>query len=215
MPPVITSSPSAAPTPAADQQDEVLDVVDETNTPISTAPRKQCHEEGLLHRSTHIFLFRSHLVIGRSSPQIQVLLQQRSEQKKLGPGLWDVTVAEHVSAGESYREASVRGMREEIGLSVGEGMLVEVRKPYLSKQFYEEVGVLDHMFTSTFAVLYEQREMGTMAVDEVEVERVEWWDVRRVVRDARERPEKFTRWLSIELQSFDLEELGRRMAGEM
>lgn len=213
--------PEAAPAAAApateliaDQNDEIFDVVDDSNNPISTAARKRCHEEGLLHRSTHIFLFRSHRAMGATQSRLQVLLQRRSEHKKVGAGLWDVSVAEHLSAGEEYVEASVRGLREELGLRVDADALVKVRGPYLSKQFYEDAGVMDNMFTCAFAALYEVGH-GRVVVDEGEVDCVEWWDVETVVRKAKTGSDTFTRWLLIELRAMDLVELAKRIVGEL
>jgi isopentenyldiphosphate isomerase len=55
----------------------------------------------------------------------KLLLQRRSEKKKIGRLQWDLSLAEHLTPGESFREAVVRGLREELGLSlediVGEG----------------------------------------------------------------------------------------------
>ena len=55
----------------------------------------------------------------------KLLLQRRSEKKKIGSLQWDLSLAEHLTPGESFREAVVRGLREELGLSlediVGEG----------------------------------------------------------------------------------------------
>lgn len=217
-PPAPASNTAAASTPGTepvDQMDEIFDVVDETNTPVSTAARRRCHEEGLLHRSTYIFIFRSRLSIGASAPIIEVLLQQRSEKKKVGQSLWDVSVAEHLSAGEDYLTASTRGLKEELDLTFAPDALVTVRQPNLSRQLYEEAGVLDNMFTSTFSALYDEAEHGKVRFDEAEVQAVEWWPVVRLVKQAKEKPELFTRWLLIELNSIDLVELGKRTAGEL
>lgn len=214
-PPLTLAPDQTIPEATVDPLDEVFDVVDDSNTPVSTASRQQCHDEGLLHRSTHVFLFRMRLEIGNPKPVIEVLLQRRSERKKVGGGLWDVSVAEHLSAGESYQRAAVRGMREELGLTVKEEELVRVREVYLSRQFYEEAGVLDHMFTETFGLLYEEGRHGEVVVDGEEVTEVEWWRVERVVRGRREAEGRFTRWLLIELKDVDLTEMGRRITGEM
>ena len=37
-------------------------------------------------------------------------MQRRSEAKKIGPGLWDISVAEHLNRGEEYRPAAIRGL---------------------------------------------------------------------------------------------------------
>lgn len=47
-----------------------------------------------------------------------LLLQKRSEKKKIGRSQWDLSLAEHLQPGESFREAVVRGLREELGIPV-------------------------------------------------------------------------------------------------
>ena len=46
----------------------------------------------------------------------ELLLQQRSEQKKSYPGYWDVSAAGGVRAGETGREAAMRETMEELGI---------------------------------------------------------------------------------------------------
>lgn len=202
-------------TGSADQMDEEFDVVDEDNMPVSKASRDDCHREGLLHRSTHVFLFRNRVKVGQTKPTIEVLLQRRSEKKKVGPGLWDVSVAEHLSTGEGYLEATIRGLNEELGLNVSEDALVTVRQPYMSRQWYAEASVLDNMFTTTFAALYDERLHGKVNFDEAEVHSVEWWPVDTAVNEAARDESLFTRWLLIELKNIDLKVLGKRLTGEM
>jgi isopentenyldiphosphate isomerase len=38
-------------------------------------------------------------------------------RKRIGAGLWDLSLAEHLSPGESYRSAALRGLGEELGIS--------------------------------------------------------------------------------------------------
>ena len=52
------------------------------------------------------------------SSEKKVLLQKRSETKKIGRLQWDLSLAEHLTPGETFREAVVRGLREELGVSL-------------------------------------------------------------------------------------------------
>lgn len=45
-------------------------------------------------------------------------------RKLIGPGQWDVSVAEHLQPGESYREAAVQGLKEELGIVLLAGDVV-------------------------------------------------------------------------------------------
>lgn len=88
---------------------EVFDVVDEQDHVVGRATRAEVHARGLLHRAVHVF------VIGKKG---QLLLQKRSMLKDVHPGTWDSSVAGHVDAGESYEQAAVRELEEEMGIVV-------------------------------------------------------------------------------------------------
>ena len=86
---------------------ELLDVVDENDSVIGVAERRAIHLKGLFHRSVHVF------VIDR---ECRIYLQRRSLNKEEHPGKWDSSAAGHVHSGESYSEAAVRELAEELGL---------------------------------------------------------------------------------------------------
>jgi isopentenyldiphosphate isomerase len=87
--------------------DELLDIVDDEDIVIEQERRSTVHKLGLQHRGVHVFLFTSD---GR------MLIQKRSADRAASPSAFDCSVSEHVKAGESYIEAAMRGMREELGL---------------------------------------------------------------------------------------------------
>lgn len=87
--------------------DELLDVVNDNDEVTGQAMRSVVHQQGLQHRGVHVFLFNE---------QGEMLIQKRSADRANSPSLWDCSVSEHVKAGESYREAAIRGLREEMGV---------------------------------------------------------------------------------------------------
>jgi len=87
---------------------EMFDVVDERDTVIRAEPRDTVHVNNLLHRAVHMILFNS---------QNQILLQKRSIWKDRNPGLWDSSAAGHVDSGETYQDAALRELREELGIN--------------------------------------------------------------------------------------------------
>ena len=87
--------------------DELLDIVDDDDRVTGQALRTVVHRRGLQHRGIHLFLV---------TPEGKLLVQQRGRLRGTAPGALDCSVSEHVKAGESYREAAVRGLAEELGV---------------------------------------------------------------------------------------------------
>ena len=98
---------------------EMLDVVDENGIPTGeTVPREKAHAEGILHRTSHVWLVRSR------NGKTQVLLQKRCETKDSWPGCYDVSSAGHIPAGVDFIPSALRELREELGISAASGELI-------------------------------------------------------------------------------------------
>jgi isopentenyl-diphosphate Delta-isomerase len=97
---------------------EYVDVV--TRDGVATGvvkPKAHVHRDGDLHTSAHLWVI---------TPAGDVLLQKRSLRKENHPGLWDVSVAGHLSAGEDAVAAAVREAAEEVGLQFDPGELQHI-----------------------------------------------------------------------------------------
>jgi isopentenyl-diphosphate Delta-isomerase len=103
----------AAALAAAVQNDpvtELLDIIHPDGTPTGVAKeRAAAHRDGDWHRAAHLWIVTTDL---------RVLLQRRALTKDTWPGLWDVSVAGHVAAGELPEEAIIREAFEELGLEI-------------------------------------------------------------------------------------------------
>lgn len=94
---------------------ELIDVLTPDGRPTGARkPKDAVHRDGDLHRSAHVWIIAAD---GR------VLLQRRSQRKENNPGLWDVSAAGHLSAGEAAVDAAIREVGEELGLSLAPGEL--------------------------------------------------------------------------------------------
>ncbi|WP_299158112.1 NUDIX domain-containing protein [uncultured Tenacibaculum sp.] len=90
--------------------DELIDILDQQgNYTGKTCLKSEAHKFGHFHPTVHIWLYTTNQ---------QVLLQKRSLTKKVFPGLWDISVAGHVAAGEEIKKAALREIQEEIGFSI-------------------------------------------------------------------------------------------------
>lgn len=192
-----TAAKSRAPTTdlkPADDEAEWFDVVDANNEVISHARRSVVHAEGLRHRAVHVLLFRN----GN-----EVLLQRRSVRKRIGAGLWDLSAAEHLTRGEQYKAAAVRGLSEELGLPIEGARLTEVLPPTLNCGRYEEQGVLDNEFIAVFAAQYFQSD-GAVHADAAEVAETRWAPVSEVLRVVDTTPHTLTPWFRRAIERTDL-----------
>jgi len=89
---------------------ELIDVVDEQgNKTGEVLEKKLAHKLGKWHIAAHVWIYNS---------KGELMLQQRSLIKDTFPGLWDISVAGHISAGESPETGAIREVEEEIGLKV-------------------------------------------------------------------------------------------------
>ncbi len=97
--------------------EEVLDVVDNQDNVIGQATRKECHKQFLRHRTVQILVF---------DMQGRIFVQKRSRKKDVFPGLYEASCSGHVQAGEAYRQAAVRELAEELGITHQEHELKEL-----------------------------------------------------------------------------------------
>ncbi|KAI3687264.1 hypothetical protein L1987_80958 [Smallanthus sonchifolius] len=67
------------------------------------------HRDGDYHRAVHVWIF---------AESTQQLLQKRADCKDSWPGLWDISSAGHISAGDSSLVTARRELQEELGLTL-------------------------------------------------------------------------------------------------
>lgn len=91
---------------------EMLDIVDEHGNPTGkTVEREKAHEDGKMHRTSHVWLLR------KKQGKVQVLLQKRTVTKGSFPGCYDVSSAGHIPAGMEFIESAIRELQEELGMA--------------------------------------------------------------------------------------------------
>ncbi len=122
--------------------EEMLDVLNERGEFTGkTATRDECHSKGLWHRGVYGF------IIDKNS---NILLQKRSEKKKLWPNRWDVTVGGHVDAGEFGWQTIIRECKEELGIDVSEN---EVKYLISSTSVYNKNGYINNHYDECYLIL--------------------------------------------------------------
>ncbi|MFY7672307.1 NUDIX hydrolase [Tenacibaculum sp. MEBiC06402] len=120
--------------------DELIDIVDEQgNYTGKTCLKSEAHKFGYFHPTVHIWIY---------TPQREILLQKRALTKKVFPGLWDISVAGHIAAGEKIEIAALREVEEEIGFIIEPQNLKKIgtRK----HQVHHANGIIDNEFHHVF-----------------------------------------------------------------
>ncbi|MGJ5640870.1 NUDIX domain-containing protein [Formosa sp. S-31] len=120
--------------------DELIDIVTETGKATGkVAPKSEIHSKGYYHNTAHLWLY---------TKTGEILLAQRSYKKAICPGMWDVSVAGHVDAGESIEAAVLRETKEELSLTLSEKQLTKIGV-FPCFQSYNS-GITDNEFHHTF-----------------------------------------------------------------
>jgi isopentenyl-diphosphate delta-isomerase type 1 len=144
--------------------DESVDVLDADGIPTGVVKAKKLvHRDGDWHLSAHLWIVR---------PDGQILLQRRSPEKASWPDMWDISVAGHVSAGETAIAAVLREAHEELGITVAP----EALQP-LGKLRYHAVlndgTYIENEFHEVYLTVCEL-DLATLRLDPGEVAEVRW-----------------------------------------
>lgn len=163
-----------------DPSNEIFDLVDDDGKIIGQERRGVVHTTGLLHRAVYVWVFNTNNA---------VLLQRRSLSKLIGPGEWDLSTAEHLSQGETFKEAAIRGLKEELGIdnvSI-DGPLTSLHKNEYHQGPYHDVELVQSFIVRGFD--------GEVQFQDGEVIDAEWVDMSDLAKAVHAHPEKYTNWM--------------------
>ena len=97
---------------------EFIEIYTEKGKPTGRKLLKsKIHKEGLVHATIHLWIFCC---------KDEILIQKRSKNKKINPGIWDVSVAGHVKYGENFLDAVIRESIEEVGVIINKNKLKKI-----------------------------------------------------------------------------------------
>jgi len=154
--------------------DELLDIVTDEDVVIDQQMRSTVHQLGLQHRGVHVFLF---------TPDGKMLIQKRSADRAASPSLLDCSVSEHVKAGESYLEAAMRGMKEEMGVDG-----IEIKSLVRFRMNY---GVNDNEISTLYKGVVSPNKV---KFDPIEIEEVNYYSVDELQKMIKDGDVKFCGW---------------------
>jgi len=159
--------------------DELIDIFDENNKPLNIQKMKsEAHRDGLWHRTAHIWIYNS---------KKEILLQLRAKDKDIYPDCWDISVAGHVGAGEDEKNAALREIKEEIGLSVKKEELQFVK---IRKEVYEFMEFKDAEFYYVYLLKYDG-DFKKMCVQKEELQKVKFFPVTELEKELNAKTLRF------------------------
>lgn len=154
--------------------DEVLGLMD----------KQQAHIQGLLHRAFSVFLFND---------KGEMLLQKRAATKYHSPNRWTNAVCSHPRNEESYLDAALRRLQEELGIETK-----------ISEQFHfiYKASVGENLWEHELDYVFVGEYTGDFHLNRDEVSEVRYVSMEKLEQELRENPEHFTEWFKIILQEY-------------
>lgn len=152
---------------------EYLDIVDINGNPTGLVEeRRKVHIEGLMHRTSHVWILRHNMNTGK----LQILLQLRAYDKSAFPGCYDISSAGHIQSGQDFEESAIRELEEELGVSVGVGDLIPVgHRLVFWDDLFDGIEFHDRQYSNVY-ILWLNLDEDNFKLQEEEVAAVKWMD---------------------------------------
>ena len=166
------------------EAEELVVLINENDEVLGLMNKLEAHENGLLHRAFSVFLFNS---------KGEMLLQKRAASKYHSPNQWTNAVCSHPRNEESYKDAALRRLNEELGITTE---ITEkfhfIYKADVGGNLWEHE--LDHVFIGEYE--------GNFNLNQDEVSEVRYITMEDLNIEVSSNPENFTEWFKIILKEY-------------
>ena len=162
-------------------ENELLILVDTEDREIGSLGKDQCHDgEGVLHRAFSLFLFND---------KGELLLQRRSEEKRLWPRYWSNSCCSHPRQNEDMQSATLRRLKEELDITTALTFIFNFQydAQYENKGSEREI-----------CSVYIGKSNGPITANRTEIAAWKFCDLHLVDIELSKNSEYFTPWFRIE-----------------
>jgi isopentenyl-diphosphate delta-isomerase len=158
-------------------ESEELILVDADDNEIGYRSKADCHDGGgILHRAFSLFLFNANG---------ELLLQQRSKQKRLWPGFWSNSCCSHPRRGETLAVATMRRLGDELNVSA----YLEFVYHFCYEAEFGKAGSENEL-----CHVYLGRLDGEVRANDSEIESTRFITADALDAELARHPERFTPW---------------------
>ena len=165
-------------------ESEELILVDAEDNEVGFRSKADCHDgPGVMHRAFSLFLFND---------DGELLLQQRSNQKRLWPGYWSNSCCSHPRRGEPLPIATMRRLDDE--LNTAANLEYVYRFCYQAK--FGEAGSENEL-----CHVYLGKIVGDIQPNDREIESIRFTSATNLDNELHEHPQRFTPWFIKEWQA--------------
>lgn len=154
---------------------ELIEIVDKDgNFTGQIMDKEEVHDKNLLHNEVGIFIINA---------DGKVLLQKRSANKRFSPNKWGLCEG-HVDANESLEAATIREIKEEVGLDVTPKELI----PYGER----EITISDsNSHITYFYYIRCNKKENEFTIQKEELSEVKWFNVDEIITMIKEGKTSF------------------------
>lgn len=167
--------------------EELLILVDGKDNVIGFENKERCHQgKGLRHRAFSVFIFND---------QKQLLVQRRSAEKVLWPLYWSNSMCSHPCKGESYEEAAMRRLKEEMGFEAPLQLLFKFQ--YQAR--FKNIGSENEMCSVYFG-----KANGIVRANPNEIAEWKYMDLGELNKAIVAQPHLYTPWFKMEWERIQM-----------
>ena len=165
-------------------KEENVILVNEKDEQIGLMRKLEAHEKAVLHRAFSVFVLND---------KMEIMLQQRAQQKYHSPLLWTNTCCSHQREGETNIQAGTRRLFEEMGF------VTELKElfHFIYKAPFDN-GLTEHELDHVMIGYYN----GEPKINSDEVENWKWMTIEDVKSDMHLYPDLYTVWFKIIFDEF-------------
>lgn len=162
-------------------ESERLILVDAEDNVLGYKSKAEAHNgDGILHRAFSLFIFNE---------KNEVIMQKRAADKRLWPLIWSNSCCSHPREGETYEYATVRRLKEELGL--------EAELHYLYK-FQYHARWKNKGSESELCSVYIGKTSNQPSINETEIADWKWISREDLNSDIKNHPETYSPWFKME-----------------